>query len=102
MLPINWLAVLVAAIIRMAVGFAWYSPPLLLKPWQALRGDAGDDEGGARQGHGGRCHRLAGHVVRARQYHRRRQHQRLAQRRTGRLLGLARLPGDAAGVAMGL
>ena len=38
MLPINWLAVLVAAIIRMAVGFAWYSPPLLLKPWQALTG----------------------------------------------------------------
>ena len=38
MLPINWLAVLVAAIIRMAVGFAWYSPPLLLKPWQAVTG----------------------------------------------------------------
>lgn len=38
MLPINWLAVLVAAVIRMAVGFAWYSPPLLLKPWQALTG----------------------------------------------------------------
>lgn len=38
MLPINWLAVLVAALIRMAVGFAWYSPPLLLKPWQALTG----------------------------------------------------------------
>ena len=36
--PINWLAVLVAAIIRMAVGFAWYSPPVLLKPWQALTG----------------------------------------------------------------
>ncbi|MBN9360583.1 MULTISPECIES: DUF1761 domain-containing protein [unclassified Devosia] len=38
MLPINWLAVLVAAIIRMAVGFAWYSPPLFLKPWQASTG----------------------------------------------------------------
>lgn len=38
MLPINWLAVLVAAIIRMAVGFGWYSPPLLLKPWQELTG----------------------------------------------------------------
>lgn len=38
MLPINWLAVLVAAIIRMAVGFGWYSPPVLLKPWQALTG----------------------------------------------------------------
>jgi hypothetical protein len=38
MLPINWLAVIVAAIIRMAVGFAWYSPPLMLKPWQAETG----------------------------------------------------------------
>ncbi len=38
MLPINWLAVLVAAIIRMAVGFGWYSPPVLLKPWQQLTG----------------------------------------------------------------
>ena len=38
MLPINWWAVLVAAVIRMAVGFAWYSEPLFLKPWQALTG----------------------------------------------------------------
>ncbi len=38
MLPINWLAIIVAAIIRMAVGFAWYSQPLFLKPWQALTG----------------------------------------------------------------
>lgn len=38
MLPLNWWAVLVAALIRMAVGFAWYSPPLLLKPWQAVTG----------------------------------------------------------------
>jgi hypothetical protein len=30
--------VLVAAIIRLAVGFAWYSPLLFLKPWQALTG----------------------------------------------------------------
>lgn len=37
-IPINWLAVLVAAIIRMAVGFVWYSPPVLLKPWQAVTG----------------------------------------------------------------
>jgi hypothetical protein len=37
-IPINWLAVIVAAIIRMAVGFLWYSPPVLLKPWQALTG----------------------------------------------------------------
>lgn len=38
MLPLNWWAVLVAALIRMAVGFAWYSPPLFLKPWQAITG----------------------------------------------------------------
>jgi len=38
MLPVNWLAIIVAAIIRMAVGFIWYSPPVLLKPWQALTG----------------------------------------------------------------
>ena len=32
-ITINYFAVLVAAIIRMAVGFFWYSPPMLLKPW---------------------------------------------------------------------
>ena len=37
-IPINYWAVLVAAVIRMAVGFVWYSPPLFLKPWQALTG----------------------------------------------------------------
>lgn len=37
-IPINYWAVLVATIIRMAVGFVWYSPPLFLKPWQALTG----------------------------------------------------------------
>lgn len=37
-IPINYWAVLVAAIIRMAVGFVWYSPPVLLKPWQQLTG----------------------------------------------------------------
>lgn len=38
MLPINWWAVIVAAIIRMAVGTAWYSPALFVKPWQQLTG----------------------------------------------------------------
>jgi hypothetical protein len=37
-IPINWLAVIVAAIIRMAVGTVWYSPALFVKPWQALTG----------------------------------------------------------------
>ena len=35
---INWLAILLAALIRMAVGTAWYSPLLFVKPWQALTG----------------------------------------------------------------
>lgn len=37
-IPINWWAVIVAAIIRMAVGTVWYSPALFVKPWQALTG----------------------------------------------------------------
>ena len=37
-IPINYWAVLVAAALRMAVGFVWYSPPVLLKPWQVLTG----------------------------------------------------------------
>jgi hypothetical protein len=38
MIPINWLAVIVAVVIRMAVGSVWYSPVLFVKPWQALTG----------------------------------------------------------------
>ena len=37
-IPINYWAVIVAAIIRMAVGTAWYSPVLFVKPWQAMTG----------------------------------------------------------------
>ena len=35
---INWLAVLVAAILRLAVGTIWFSPIAFVKPWQALTG----------------------------------------------------------------
>jgi hypothetical protein len=35
---INWLALLVAALARMMLGAAWYSPPVLLKPWLAAAG----------------------------------------------------------------
>lgn len=35
---INWLAVLVAAILRLVVGSIWYSPIAFVKPWQALTG----------------------------------------------------------------
>ena len=30
---INWLAVIVAAILSMVVGFVWYSKPVFLRPW---------------------------------------------------------------------
>jgi hypothetical protein len=37
-IPINWWAVIVAALIRIAVGFIWYSPFAFLKPWQGMTG----------------------------------------------------------------
>jgi hypothetical protein len=38
MLPVNWWAIIVAAILRMVVGSVWYSPIAFVKPWQALTG----------------------------------------------------------------
>lgn len=35
---VNLLAVLLAAVVNMAVGFAWYSPYLFGKPWMRLMG----------------------------------------------------------------
>ena len=35
---INWLAVLVAAIVRLVVGSVWFSPIGFVKPWQKLTG----------------------------------------------------------------
>jgi hypothetical protein len=35
-MSINYLAVLVAAIVNMAVGALWYSPALFAKPWMKL------------------------------------------------------------------
>ena len=35
---INWWAVIVAAIVRIAVGSIWFSPIAFVKPWQALTG----------------------------------------------------------------
>jgi len=37
-IPINWWAVIVAAIIRMVVGSVWFSPVGFMKPWQRLAG----------------------------------------------------------------
>src|SRR5258708_40256388 len=35
---LNWLAILVAAICTMVVGFLWYSPLLFAKPWMREMG----------------------------------------------------------------
>jgi len=36
--PVNYLAVLLAGVVSMVLGFAWYSPYLLGKPWMKERG----------------------------------------------------------------
>jgi hypothetical protein len=41
MSSINWLAVVVAAVLSLAVGFVWYSKPVFLMPW--LRGIEKDE-----------------------------------------------------------
>jgi hypothetical protein len=41
---LNWLAVLVAAISTMVVGFVWYSPLLFAKPWMREMGYDPDDK----------------------------------------------------------
>jgi len=46
-IPINWLAVLIAALIRFLVGFVWYSPIAFVGPWRELTGGTPDS---VRQG----------------------------------------------------
>lgn len=36
--PINWWAVIAAAIVRLVVGTIWFSPIAFVKPWQQLTG----------------------------------------------------------------
>ncbi len=36
--PVNFLAILVAGIVSMAIGFLWYSPLVLGKPWMKEKG----------------------------------------------------------------
>ena len=36
--PVNYVAVLVAAIVSMVVGFVWYGPMLFAKPWMKAMG----------------------------------------------------------------
>jgi hypothetical protein len=37
-ISINWLALIVAVLAKMALGAAWFSPPLFLKPWLVASG----------------------------------------------------------------
>jgi hypothetical protein len=41
---LNWLAVLVAAVSSMIVGFLWYSPMLFARPWMREMGYETDDQ----------------------------------------------------------
>ena len=38
MIEVNYIAILIAAIVSMALGFLWYSPMVLGKPWMKLKG----------------------------------------------------------------
>ncbi len=38
MIEVNYVAVVVAAVVSMVVGFLWYSPMVLGKPWMKLKG----------------------------------------------------------------
>jgi len=40
---INYLAVLLSAVINMAIGMVWYSPALFAKPWLAALGKTPED-----------------------------------------------------------
>jgi hypothetical protein len=46
---VNLLAVLVAAIATMVVGFIWYSPILFARPWMVLMGYDPDDKAGLEE-----------------------------------------------------
>lgn len=43
MIEVNYLAVFIAAILSMVIGFAWYSPVLFGKPWMKLMGYNSED-----------------------------------------------------------
>ena len=48
---INWLAVIVAAVVNMVVGFVWYSPALFAKEWSKLTGRKMDEMGNGTPGY---------------------------------------------------
>jgi hypothetical protein len=37
-LTISWLGIIIAAVAKFFIGYAWYSPALFVKPWQQLTG----------------------------------------------------------------
>ena len=43
----NWVAIIVATVVQMALGFLWFSPVLFLKPWMAMRPDKNPPSGNA-------------------------------------------------------
>ena len=43
----NWVAIIVAVVANMALGFLWFSPVLFVKPWMAMRPDKAAPSGNA-------------------------------------------------------
>lgn len=43
MVPVNYIAVLIAAVLAMLIGFVWYSPALFGKQWSKLTGISPED-----------------------------------------------------------
>ncbi len=48
---INWIAVIVAALVPMALGAVWYSPALFVHSWMRAVGKTQEDVSGARRGY---------------------------------------------------
>jgi hypothetical protein len=48
---INWIAVIVAAVVNMVVGALWYSPQLFGKQWAKVLGKKVSDMGSANTGY---------------------------------------------------
>lgn len=43
----NWVGIIVAVVVNMALGYLWFSPALFVKPWQAMRPDKTPPSGNA-------------------------------------------------------
>ena len=48
---INWVALIIATIVNMVVGFVWYSPALFAKEWSKLTGRKMDEMGDGTKGY---------------------------------------------------